>query len=175
MLKLNLLNQNRIIKTVLPFCSTFNQQRNLRQIRSAIKNETKKKLKMVDLEIPLNRRYTRTQINRALVNRIYFRYEIYKHRIQIPKISINNYLMKRIHDKAYKKLHNLVVLDETYADQLIEAFSNRSNQQYSKKDHLKAEMKELNYLIKITGKTADELINFGIHYDEDGCPTYGKL
>ena len=123
------------------------QQRNLKAHRPPNEAKRKNKVKLVQLSNVIDRRYTRTPSARALVNRIYLRFEIYKsNHDDYAYLQVNNHLIKRIRARAYRRLHNLLLYDEPFAIKLIESYA---------KDPV------------------DPIAN-GVHFDEAGCPIYGR-
>lgn len=127
------------------YATTLSQQRTLKRAPNVAKKRNK--IKLVYLSNFINRRYTRTPLTRALVNRIYLRFEIFKSKhVDYAFLQVNDHLIRRIRGAAYRKLHNLLFLDEPFADELIEKHSNDP-----------------------TSPTAN-----GLHFDEDGRPIYGK-
>lgn len=125
--------------------SLLNQQRALR-VRPPNETKRRSKIKLVHLNNFINRRYTRKPLTRALVNRIYLRFEIFKSRNEAYSyMQLNDHMIRRIRAIAYKKLHNLLMLNESMVDELIEKYMNDPT----------------------------DLVGSGVHFDEDGCPVYG--
>ena len=123
------------------------QQRALKAQRPANEAKGRSRIKLVQLDNLINRRYTRTPLARALVNRIYLRFEVYKSKnADYAYRQVNDHLINRIRGRAFRKLHNLLVFDEPFVDRLIEW---RSNDPIN-------------------------LFSSGVHFDEDGCPIYGR-
>ena len=173
-----MLRLNSILLNLRPNCSAFSSLVNQQQIRTlkrSKRKETKKQIKLPNSFHVWNKRFTRTNISRALVNRIYFRFEIYKLNQDLHYLKVTDPLIERVREKAYRKLHNLVILDEVYADKIFELYGNTENKLMTKRALYFAEMVELTHLVEKTGKSPNELYTIGIHYDRDGCPRYGQF
>lgn len=123
------------------------QQRTLKAQRPQNEAKRKNKVKLVQLNNFINRRYRRTSLARALVNRIYLRFEIFKsHNDDHAYLQVNNHLIELIRTKAFRKLHNLLLFDEPFAIKLFESYANDPTNSASN----------------------------GVRFDEAGCPIYGR-
>lgn len=168
---LNLIHRKFVIR---------NQSRNLRCLdRKKLINERRKetKVKLMNenhLESIIDRRFRRTQLGCALLNRVSFRFEVYKSRENKPFVKMSNLIVSQIREKSFVKYHNLAVLDEAHADKLIEIYSSKETQMMNEKFKALAEVNELRYLMEVTGKNEEELVKKGIIYNKHGCPKYGK-
>ena len=175
MLKFNLLNVNKLM---------IKQSRNLRRFK--VREKKVKKFNLVNIGCDLNRRFKRTKVDLALLNRIYFRYEMMRLIEGNMYNKIENELVRHARLESFKKSHNLAILGEEALDRVITYHIKRqryNHQMFSRtKEHDKffELIKQNSRLPANSSENLNNQINENPNeksnnfFDQNGCLIYGK-